>query len=176
MIAAWRRIDLARAQVAVEDTRRFPAVGVQTGWTYQDQRKAIGFPGEPSWNTGVTFPLPVFDRNQGNRWKARSELVQAQMALDVRRIQVQTEVEQAIASFESAYRIVTSDAPQQLEAARSVRNRIEEAYREGGRTLFELLNAEQTYRDTYRLSINAEVSYWRAIHQLNAVVGQQIVP
>ena len=149
---------------------------MQTGWTYQDQRKAIGFPGEPSWNTGVTFPLPVFDRNQGNRWKARSELAQAQMALDTRRIQVQSEVEQAIASYEAAYRIVTSDAPQQLEAARSVRNRIEEAYREGGRTLFELLNAEQTYRDTYRLQINAEVSYWRAIHQLNAVVGQQIVP
>jgi cobalt-zinc-cadmium efflux system outer membrane protein len=176
MLAAWRRVDLARAQVVVEDTRRFPAVGVQTGWTYQDQRKAIGFPGEPSWNTGVTFPLPVFDRNQGNRWKARSELIQAQMALDTRRIQVQSEVEQAIASYEAAYRIVTSDAPQQLEAARSVRDRMVEAFREGGRTLFELLNAEQTYRDTYRLQINAEVGYWRAIHQLNAVVGQQIVP
>ena len=53
---------------------------------------------------------------------------------------------------------------------------MEEAYRLGGRTLFELLDAERTYRDTYRLQINAEVGYWRAIHQLNAVVGQQIVP
>jgi cobalt-zinc-cadmium efflux system outer membrane protein len=176
LLAAWRKIDEARANMAVEDARRFPAVGIQTGWTYQDQKKAIGFPGEPSWNTGVTMPLPIFDRNQGNRWKARSELAQAQIALDTRRIQVQSEVEQAIASYEAAYRIVTSEAPQQLEAARSVRNRIEEAYREGGRSLFELLDAERTYRDTYRLQINAEVGYWRAIHQLNAVVGQQIVP
>ena len=89
---------------------------------------------------------------------------------------MRSEVEQAIASYDAAYRIVTSDAPQQLEAARSVRNRIEEAYREGGRTLFELLDAERTFRDTYRLQITAEVGYWRAIHQLNAVVGQQIVP
>ena len=74
LLAAWRRIDQAQAQVVVEDARRFPTVGIQTGWTYQDQRKAIGFPGEPSWNTGVTMPLPIFDRNQGNRWRARSEL------------------------------------------------------------------------------------------------------
>jgi cobalt-zinc-cadmium efflux system outer membrane protein len=176
MVAAWRRINHAQALVTLEDTHRFPELAVQTGWTYQDQRKAIGFPGEPSWNTGFSFPLPVFDRNQGNRWRARSELSQAQMALDARRLEVQSEVEQAIAAFEAAYRIVTSDAPQQLETARSVLNRIEEAYREGGRTLFELLNAQQTYRETYRLQINAEVSYWKSIHQLNAVVGQQIVP
>ncbi|HMC12191.1 MAG TPA: TolC family protein [Pirellulaceae bacterium] len=176
MVAAWRRIDQAQAQVNLEDTKRFPTVGVQTGWTYQDQRKAIGFPGEPSWNTGVTMPLPLFDRNQGNRWKARSALSQAQIALEARRIQVRSEIEQSLATYEAAYRIVTSEAPQQLEAARSVRNRMEEAYRLGGRTLFELLDAERTYRDTYRLQINAEVGYWRAIHQLNAVVGQQIVP
>jgi cobalt-zinc-cadmium efflux system outer membrane protein len=176
VIAAVRKIEQAQAQIAVEDLKRFPAVGVQTGWTYQDQRQAIGFPGEPSWNMGVTGPLPLFDRNQGNRWKARSQLAQAQIALDVRRIQVQSEVEQAIASYDATYRIVTSEAPRQLEMARSVMNRIEEAYREGGRTLIDLLESQRAYRDTYRLQINAEVGYWRAIYQLNAVVGQQIVP
>jgi outer membrane protein, heavy metal efflux system len=176
MIAAVRKIEQAQADIVVEDLKRFPAIGVQTGWTYQDQRQAIGFPGEPSWNMGVTGPLPLWDRNQGNRWKARSMFAQAQLALDARRIQVRSEVEQALAAYDAAYRIVTSDAPQQLQAARSVRNRIEEAYREGGSTLFELLIAQQTFRDTFRLQINAEVSYWKAIHQLNAVVGQQIVP
>ena len=65
VLAAWRRIDHAQAQVEVEDLKRFPTIAVQSGWTYQDQRKAIGFAGEPSWNAGMTFPLPVFDRNQG---------------------------------------------------------------------------------------------------------------
>lgn len=176
MIAAARKIEQAEALVTLEDTKRFPPVSVQAGWTYQDQMKAIGFPGQPSWNLGVATALPLFDRNQGNRWKARSALTQAQIALEARRIQVRSEIEQAVATYEAAYRIVTSEAPQQLEAARSVRNRMEEAYRLGGRTLFELLDAERTYRDTYRLQINAEVGYWRAIHQLNAVVGQQIVP
>jgi outer membrane protein, heavy metal efflux system len=176
MIAAARKIEQTESLVALEDTKRFPPVSVQAGWTYQDQFRAIGFPGQPSWNLGVATALPLFDRNQGNRWKARSALTQAQIALDARRIQVRSEIEQALASYEAAYRIVTSDSPRQLEAARSVRNRMEEAYRLGGRTLFELLDAERTFRDTYRLQINAEVGYWRAIHQLNAVVGQQIVP
>jgi outer membrane protein, heavy metal efflux system len=176
MIAAARKIEQAESLIALEDAKRFPPVSVQAGWTYQDQMRAIGFPGQPSWNLGVATALPLFDFNQGNRWKARSTLTQAQIALEARRIQVRSEVEQALSSYEAAYKIVTSDAPRQLEAARSVRNRMEESYRLGGRTLFELLDAERTYRDTYRLQINAEVGYWKAIHQLNAVVGQQIVP
>ena len=87
------------------------------------------------------------------------QLAQAQIALEARRIQVRSEIEQALASYQAAYRIVTSEAPQQLEAARGVRNKMEEAYRLGSRTLFELLDAERTYRDTYRLQINAEVGY-----------------
>jgi cobalt-zinc-cadmium efflux system outer membrane protein len=176
MLAAWRKIEQTEALVGLEDAKRFPPVAVQAGWTYQDQFKAIGFPGQPSWNLGVATTLPLWDRNQGNRSKARSALTQAQIALEARRIQVRSEVEQALAAYEAAYRIVTSESPRQLEAARSVRNRMEESYQIGGRSLFELLDAERTYRDTFRLQINAEVSYWRAIHQLNAVVGQQIVP
>jgi cobalt-zinc-cadmium efflux system outer membrane protein len=125
---------------------------------------------------GFAGPLPLFNRNQGNRQKSREALVQAEIDLEQTRIKARSEVEQALASYESAYRIVTRDSPQQLEAARSVRNRIEEAYRLGDRPLFELLDAGRTFRETYRAQINAEVNYWRALHQLNSAAGQQILP
>ena len=164
------------AQIAIADRDALPPLSLQAGYTYQDQRKAIGFPGAPSWNLGLTGPLPLFDRNQGNRAKTRAALTQASIDLEQTRIKARSEVEQAFASFSSAYKIVTRDSPQQLEAARSVRNRIEEAYRLGDRPLFELLDAGRTFRETYRAQINAEVNYWRALHQLNAAAGQQILP
>lgn len=174
--AAQRRIENAVAQITVADRDALPPLAVQAGWTYQDQSKAIGFPGAPSWNLGVTGPLPLFDRNQGNRAKTREALVQAQIDLERTRIKARSDVEQAFSFYESAYKIVTRDSPQQLDAARSVRNRIEEAYRLGDRQLFELLDAGRTFRETYRAQINAEVNYWRALHQLNAAAGQQVLP
>ena len=174
--AAQRKVEEAMAHIAVADRDALPPLSLQAGYTYQDQRKAIGFPGAPSWNLGLTGPLPLFDRNQGNRAKTRAALTQAAIDLEQTRIKARSEVEQAFASYSSAYKIVTRDSPQQLEAARSVRNRIEEAYRLGDRPLFELLDAGRTFRETYRAQITAEVNYWRALHQLNAAAGQQILP
>ena len=174
--AAQRRVESAMAQIAIADRDALPPLSLQAGYTYQDQRKAIGFPGAPSWNLGLTGPLPLFDRNQGNRAKTRAALTQASIDLEQTRIKSRSEVEQAYAFYSSAYKIVTRDSPQQLEAARSVRNRIEEAYRLGDRPLFEFLDASRTFRDTYRAQITAQVNYWRALHQLNAAAGQQILP
>jgi cobalt-zinc-cadmium efflux system outer membrane protein len=176
VIAAQRRIEMTAAQVAVADRDALPPLNVQAGWTYQDQNTSIGFPDAQSWNLGFAGPLPLFNRNQGNRAKVREALLQAQFELEQTRIKARSEVEQGLAAYESAYKIVTRDSPQQLEAARSVRNRIEEAYRLGDRPLFELLDAGRTFRETYRAQINAEVNYWRALHQLNAAAGQQVLP
>ena len=68
-----------------------------------------------------------------------------------------------------------SIGPQQLAAAKSVRDRTVAAYGLGGKTLLDVLDAQRAYRDTHRNYILGQSAYWHALHKLNAAVGQQVL-
>jgi cobalt-zinc-cadmium efflux system outer membrane protein len=119
--------------------------------------------------------LPVFDRNQGNIAKAESEARQAREALAAARVALRAEITNAVAAFRAATAAVAADDPAQLEAARSVRDRLEASYEEGGRTILEVLDAEKAYRDALRFHIHAQSSFWHAFYALNAAVGTPVV-
>jgi cobalt-zinc-cadmium efflux system outer membrane protein len=56
-----------------------------------------------------------------------------------------------------------------------VRDKISQAYELGGKTLLEVLDAQRTYLETYRVHISGRSSYWHSLHQLNAVIGKEVL-
>ena len=78
-----------------------------------------------SYTAQVNVSVPLFDRNQGNIAKAQSALVQSCFNLQAQLVQTEADIEQAVAEFQTAYTDVTSIGPEQLQAARSVRDRTE---------------------------------------------------
>ena len=44
----------------------------------------------------------------------------------------------------------------------------------GGRPLIDVLDAQRSYRDTYRLYISSRADYWRALCKYNSVIGKQV--
>lgn len=171
-IAALKhRFAQAEAKLQLAQREAFPSLSLQGGATYQDQAKAIGYPGVPSWNLGLVMGLPLFDRNQGNIVVARAALREATWRLEAALIQLQAEVEQVLRSYDFAKVIATQDMPRQLEAAQGIRTRMREAYKEGGKTLLEILDSERAVLETSRLYVLAQVDYWRTTYRLNATLG-----
>ena len=37
-----------------------------------------------------------------------------------------------------------------------------------------MLDAERTYRDTYRLYISSRADYWRSVYKYNSAIGKQV--
>jgi cobalt-zinc-cadmium efflux system outer membrane protein len=70
------QVSKARADVHLENRHAYPEVTAYTGYTRQYQR-ALGDDNYNGWGIGLTVSVPLFDRNQGNRAKARSALVQS---------------------------------------------------------------------------------------------------
>ena len=70
---------------------------------------------------------------------------------------------------------MTSDAPRRIEAARSARDKIEAAYRLGGRPLIDVLDAQRSFRDTQRLDVHDHAAYWRSLYRFNAAVGKEVL-
>ena len=174
IISLRRQIAKARSSIEWERTKARPAVSPSWGYQYQWQ-EANGVADAPSYTAQMNVSVPIFDRNQGNIAKAESVLAQTCFNLQAQLVQAEANIEQAVGEFQAARTNALSIGPQQLAAARSVRDRTMAAYKLGGKTLLEVLDAQRAYRDTHRTYILGQSAYWHALHKLNAAVGEQIL-
>jgi cobalt-zinc-cadmium efflux system outer membrane protein len=116
----------------------------------------------------------LFDRNQGNRAKAQSVAAQNSCNLQAGVVDLRAEIEEAVRNFATAYQTAKSVAQEQVRLAAEVRDSITRAYNAGGRPLIDVLDAQRSFRDTYRLYISSRADYWRALYKYNAAIGKQV--
>lgn len=175
LIEQGRRVATAQAAHEREQRNAAPKLNLGLGYTRQFQHKAIGYPNVSSWGAAVQTTLPFLDRNRGGIAGAQADIFEAEANLVALRLEVRSDLEQALRSLEASTQILASFDPETMSAAASARNTIEEAYALGGRTLLELLDAQSVYRDAFREHVVARADYLRALHRLNAIVGEEVL-
>jgi cobalt-zinc-cadmium efflux system outer membrane protein len=171
----WQ-VSKADADAEVERRKAFPSITPLAGFTRQYQTQSLNAPDADSVTVSLTATVPLFDRNQGNRNKARSVAVQNRLNLEAGLVDLRAEIEQEVQDFRTAYLNAKAIAQDQLKLAAEVRDSITKAYEAGGRPLIDVLDAERNYRETYRLYITSRANYWRALYKLNAAMGKQVQP
>jgi cobalt-zinc-cadmium efflux system outer membrane protein len=174
-LAIQRQASRARAELTRERRAAWPTLSISAGYTRQFQERAIGFPDANSWGAGIDVSLPLFDRSQGNIARAEATVRQADFLVAAARLDLRAEVEQALRSYGVAREVVNTIDEQALQAASTTRHRIEEAYDSGKRTPVEVLDAQAAYREVLREHISARTGLLRSLHQLNAVVGTEML-
>lgn len=175
LTALRRQLDKTNANIQLEERKAYPQITPQIGYTRQFQQQAIGYPDANSWGAGVFVVVPLFDRNQGNIANAKSVHIQTQHNLQAQLVDLRAEIDQAVKTFSSAYQYISNDDPGQLEAAKNVRDKINQAYELGGKTLLEVLDAQRAYLETYKVHISGRSSYWHALYQLDAAIGKDLL-
>lgn len=174
-LAALRaKVNQSLARLEVEQRNAYPTLAPTFGYTRQYQTKAIGYPDADSWSAALTMSVPIFDRNQGNQYKAASLLTQNQHLLQAGMVNLRSEVEQAVQQHRTAETNARAIAGEQLRVAEQVRDITRQAYSIGERSLLEVLDAQRNYRDTYRLYITSRAGLGRASVRLNAALGSQL--
>ncbi|HMF08039.1 MAG TPA: TolC family protein, partial [Thermoanaerobaculia bacterium] len=117
---------------------------------------------------GVSFPIPLFNRNQGEIARARSEERRAEFLAEAARDRILQEVESAYAAFESSASRVRLYEETYLSLAKQARDSAEFAFRKGATSILDFLDAERTYRAT-QLSYRQELaSYQSSLAHLEA--------
>lgn len=160
----------AGANRLVERRNAFPEVTPGFGYSHQYQER-IGDPDFDGWNISLGVTVPVFDRNQGNRAKALAAENRSRWELQSGLIDLRAEVTAADQELRTAKQQIDAVADEQVHLAADVRDRIMEAYRAGGAPLIDVLNAESSYRETYRLYISSRADYGRALYLYNSALG-----
>ena len=167
------QVSKAEADTVVERRKAYPQISPQFGYAHQYQIPT-GSPDFDSWNVSLTATLPLFDRNQGGRAKAQSVVTQNCYNLQAGLVDLRAEVEEAVQNYSTAYQKAGSVAQEQVRLATEVRDSIAKAYDAGGRPLIDVLDAQRTFRDTYRLYISSRADYWRALYKYNSAIGKQV--
>jgi outer membrane protein TolC len=175
LLAAKARVDETVRRQRAERLGTLPAVGVQVG-----NKRTSGF----LTNTAqVGVAVPLFDRNGGNRERARGERLIAEGDLRA----AQSAVDAQVMSAYRAYRGLieeyerTSDAVTGVEGLRTLAARSAEvvavsgvAYREGAISLFELLDAERVRADVRSAALRAAADVHMARVDLLRALGLPI--
>ena len=123
---------------------------------------------------GVSIPLRLFDRNQGEIARTGAEIARADELRQATALQVLSDVDTALSVVKTESKKVGLLQSTYLPKAQSARDTIEFAYRRGAVPLLDFLDAQRTYRETAVEHVRALGNYWSALYQLEAAVGQAL--
>jgi cobalt-zinc-cadmium efflux system outer membrane protein len=129
-----------------------------------------------SWAIGVTLPLPVFNRNQGNIERGRLNIEQSRIQLDAVKLEVVKQVRDAEREYATTKGFLEQFEQKVLPFARKAMADSEKVFLAGETDVIPFLNAQQKYNDLLRQYRDTAVRHRRSMFGLNTVVGSQILP
>jgi cobalt-zinc-cadmium efflux system outer membrane protein len=159
--AAQSQVRLARANAKVDVTGTYDFTHVA---------------GEYTSSAFVNFPLPIFDRNQGEIARTRYALTQAQQQQQAASDTVLSDVANAFEAVRSNDEVVQLYTSGYLKQAQDSRDISEYAYKRGAASLLDYLDAERSYRSIQLAYRQALASYMTALEQLKEAVGARNLP
>jgi outer membrane protein, heavy metal efflux system len=176
-VAAFRLgILSAEANVGLQRANRFSdAYLLYQPYTYQNNAP-YGKQSGTSWAVGITVPLPVYNRNQGNIERAKINVYQTEVQLAFQERRVQTELRQAIKEYQVSGQIADRLLDQVLPGLERAYSDRLKLFQEGEITKFVFLDAQRRYNDTAKAYLDAAVRHRRSMLTLNTVVGHRIMP
>ena len=125
---------------------------------------------------GVSFPIPLFNRNQGEIARTRSEQRRANFLAQAMRNQVLQDVETAFVSCRSSRERVRLYEQTYLSRSKDLRDTAEFAFQRGATSILDFLDAERTYRATQLAYRKELAAYATNLAQLEAAVSAAVAP
>jgi len=179
-IALDTRPDLKAAVDAIYKAQTDHKLAIANGST--DPTLSTWYTYNPSFNNpydhqtlgaGVSIPLRIFDRNQGEKLRTQLDIARNERLRDAAEAQVLSDVDSAYASLSSHLAMLQPYKQKYLQQAARVRDTVAFAYQHGGASLLDFLNAQSEYRTVQLSYVNLIGSYLTAVSQLNLAVGRE---
>ncbi len=181
-IALISRPDLKAAMQGIEQARTDHRLAIANGAA--DPTFSTWYSYNPSFNNphdrytiagGVSIPLRIYDRNQGEKLRTRLAIERRQRLREVVQAQVFSDVDSAYAMVQGDLTLLRAYKAKYLQQAVNVRETLRFSYEHGGASLLDFLNAEDDYRAVELSYLNLIGSYLTAAAQLNLAVGREVL-
>ena len=150
----------ARASLIAARRDRLPVPAISIGAVVTRDAESVA----AMW--GLSMPLPIFDRNQG-------PIAHASAAVQVNALRGEAETAEARAELDRTLAVYVERraAVASLERMPALRQRAEDAYREGRSSILELLDALRSLKELRLLQLQQRESAKKAEAELMAAAG-----
>jgi outer membrane protein, heavy metal efflux system len=112
-------------------------------------------PAADTAGVGISFPLPLWNRNRGNIQAAQASVDQFELAAGKIRTQMQADIANAESEYREAHERWLSYRDKTAPKSVKVRESVQFAYEKGGASLVDLLDAERTDNDIRLATVQA---------------------
>jgi len=168
-VARWdTEIAKGRADIKLKDANAIPDVTIGAGPRYFNETNNNAFV------MGISVPIPLFNRNQGERLEARYNLSKAEEQRKATQIKVLMDLAQAYQELSSAYLSAAALKETALPGAQSAFNAAQEGYREGKFSYLQVIDAQRTLFEIKRQYVTALADYHKAKATIERLIGDHI--
>ncbi|MCO4244123.1 TolC family protein [Acidovorax facilis] len=169
VVLARIEVDRRKALTDLEQSKRVPDVTVSVGMqrSNETQRNVLLF--------GVSVPLPVFDRNQGNLLEALKLEDKARDELQAATVRLHSEVAQARERLSTITAEVQSLQQEVLPGAKSAYDAATIGFENGKFNFLEVLDAQRTYFTAKSQYLKALGEAHRAAADIDRLLGASMV-
>ena len=180
--AAQQRPDLlavrqsrAASAATLSSAQREALPDISVSLNYQHSEFTASGDNPNSLGLGVSFPLPLFDRNQASVGRARVDQKRAENSIERIWLLVQQDVAGAARRVARAQLLLDAfEAGGMSERAEAALRVAEHAYKAGAASLLELLEAQRTYLDTRAQYLRAQHEYRQSLVEVSHAVAGDI--
>ena len=148
VLAAETDLCAAKENLKLQKAERIPDPTIFIGGEHNPPGDS---PPVDTFNFGISFPLPLWNRNGGNIKAAQAAVDQSRVALEQLQAQAIADLAAAKSEYDEAYLRWRRYRDETAPKSAKVRETMEFKYEKGAATLVDLLNAEQT-DNTVRLA------------------------
>lgn len=166
------RVGVERAQAAVRraEVEPIPNVTLTTGYTYQGQNRSN------DWLFGMSAPIPVWNRNQGNIRSARAELGAALQEIGRVENDLAERVATALRAYSSALKLAEQYRNDILPKAEETYTLSLEAFKGGQFEYLRVIQAQRALAEA-RLEYNRALGdAWKAAAELSQLLLEEWWP
>ena len=169
VVLARIEVDRRKALTALEQSKRVPDVTVSVGMqrSNETQRNVLLF--------GVSVPLPIFDRNQGNLLEALKLEDKARDELQAASVRLHSEVAQGQERLSTITAEVQSLQQDVLPGAKSAYDAATIGFENGKFNFLEVLDAQRTYFTAKSQYLKALGEAHRAAADIDRLLGASMV-
>lgn len=165
MLRARMEVERRQALTQVERSRRIPDLVVSFGAKRDEQL------GRNQAIVGVSIPLPLFDRNQGNLLEALRRTDKARDELSATEVGLHSELAQAYGRLSAARNEVTLLQNEVLPGAQSAYEATTKGFELGKFSFLEVLDAQRTFFQAKSQYLRALAETQRSTAEIDRIVG-----
>ncbi|MDQ7089458.1 MAG: TolC family protein [Methylococcales bacterium] len=170
-LARWTdEISQRHALMELEQSKAIPDVTVTLGINNNL------IPNEYAMLAGISIPLPLFDRNQGNISAARYRVSQAEDEQRSRQLNIKTALNTTYQQLQIAYQEIETLDEVVIPSANSAYKIAQKGYQLGKFNLLNLLDAQRTLFSVQTQYLRALTDYHLNVAQIERLTGSALTP